>query len=65
MKVGDVVRLKSGGPDMTVSSVEAPSRWGYSVPMVWCCYFDGKWKERETHFPEPLLQIVDATRGER
>ncbi len=35
---GDVVVLKSGGPDMTVTGVGD----NYGVLTAWCIWFDGK-----------------------
>lgn len=35
---GDVVVLKSGGPNMTVTTVADL----YGVPTAWCSWFDGK-----------------------
>lgn len=59
LKIGDDVRLKSGGPQMTVvghtKSGEAE-----------CCWFDDDRKERRTHFPEsallvtPMAELSDA-----
>jgi len=36
-KVGDVVRLKSGGPPMTVTEVGKASE----EPTIWCQWFEG------------------------
>lgn len=52
--VGDIVKLKSGGPDMTVNSVpEAGSKY-YS-----CQWFAGK-KLESGRFPEDSLEKVKA-----
>lgn len=39
IKIGDVIRLKSGGPRMTVSEVDEDSGGTMSV---WCEWFDEK-----------------------
>jgi len=36
-KVGDTVKLKSGGPDMTVTRIGTAG----DEPMVWCAWFEG------------------------
>lgn len=49
-KQGDVVELKSGGPDMTVSSTAGNER-------VECIWFSGN--EPKVHtFAEPVLKLV-------
>ena len=49
LKVGDVVKLKSGGPEMTVYSVSE------SKPEVWCVWFpSGDYKEK------PLQDVFQA-----
>ena len=37
LKKGDVVKLKSGGPEMTVTDVANDD---FGVMTVWCCWFD-------------------------
>ena len=49
--VGDIVRLKSGGPAMTVDD---EMRWNGTIPVVW---FNGDILERNDFWP-------DALRGE-
>jgi uncharacterized protein YodC (DUF2158 family) len=39
-KAGDVVKVKSGGPDMTVT--QAGERAMTGEPTVWCVWFDGR-----------------------
>ena len=48
-KVGDVVRLKSGSPAMTVTSVGQTAMTG--VLSVWCVWFDQKMVQQEGTFP--------------
>ena len=47
-KIGDDVRLKSGGPQMTVVSYTKKGQ-------TECCWFDSGNKERRTQFPEAAL----------
>jgi uncharacterized protein YodC (DUF2158 family) len=49
-KVGDIVRLKSGGPDMSISSVTA----GMTQNMVHCVWFAGKKNEGAIFHPDVL-----------
>lgn len=44
LKTGDVVRLKSGGPHMTVSNIGD----NYGTPTVWCCWFERTTKVEDT-----------------
>lgn len=57
-KVGDQVKLKSGGPKMTVTQVGEAQFGG---PTVWCVWFDGSKKFEDT-FPArsagPLLRMI-------
>lgn len=57
-QVGDVVMLKSGGPDMTVSYDE-PVRFpsGTRTDLVTCTWFDGK-KLVSDSFADKLLKRV-------
>lgn len=59
-KVGDLVRLKSGGPKMTVNSINS----------VWidCAWFTGSKANRENFKPEALERYKEeeekvATKG--
>lgn len=71
-KLGDVVRLKSGGPEMTVtlvcskesqSPVEAyayqayQKKFGLSDAYYGTCWFEGT-KKSEDAFPEETLELV-------
>lgn len=50
--VGDIVKLKSGGPEMTVRTLPDPPRKYYD-----CQWFAGKKLESGT-FPEDSLEAV-------
>lgn len=56
-KLGDIVRLKIGGPKMTV---EGQSDNGYDVDCVWFVQVDGGWEGpiRDTFH---RMVLVDAT----
>jgi uncharacterized protein YodC (DUF2158 family) len=55
IKPGDVVQLKSGGPLMTVNSVEA--EYGGTTVKAWCTWFDGK---KECNGAYPLHSLNKA-----
>jgi uncharacterized protein YodC (DUF2158 family) len=59
-KPGDVVQLKSGGPTMTVETVGNHGMTG--VPLVWCSWFEGKKRMKDTFAPE-ALDPVGASSG--
>ncbi|WP_417515814.1 YodC family protein [Minwuia sp.] len=44
IKPGDVVRLKSGGPDMTVTLIDKANDWD-KHQSAWCEWFDEKDKK--------------------
>lgn len=50
-KAGDTVRLKSGGPDMTVETVEGA--------YVFCAWFDKAHKPHARKFPMSALEGED------
>jgi uncharacterized protein YodC (DUF2158 family) len=52
---GDLVRLRSGGPSMTIESVGISSFT--EEPTVFCVWFDGKMKQRDNFAAE----AVEAT----
>jgi uncharacterized protein YodC (DUF2158 family) len=54
-KAGDVVRLKSGGPKMTVDQVA--ERAMTLEPTVWCSWFDGAKKISDTFAPDALEAV--------
>jgi uncharacterized protein YodC (DUF2158 family) len=53
IKAGDVVQLKSGGPKMTVSSVDLHRQ----PPLAYCDWFDGTTKLHGA-FPPHSLKLV-------
>ncbi|MBB4515850.1 YodC family protein [Paraburkholderia fungorum] len=55
-KVGDIVQLKSGGPEMTVNSVPTGGGTYYQ-----CQWFAGK-KLESGHFPSDSLKTVADTK---
>lgn len=56
-KAGDVVRVKSGGPRMTVTQTGAAAMT--DEPTVWCVWFDGPKKMNDIFAPE-ALELVPA-----
>jgi uncharacterized protein YodC (DUF2158 family) len=57
MKIGDVVQLKSGGPEMTVVDKGASSPSDVRPPYFKCVWFDGA--NVVTHsFPEEALDTI-------
>jgi uncharacterized protein YodC (DUF2158 family) len=52
VSVGDVVRLKSGGPAMTVDQLQNSS---LGIPTAWCSWFDGM-KKVTGDFPVSSLK---------
>lgn len=54
-KKGDTVRLKSGGPKMTVTNVGESIMSGGIV--VFCVWFDGSKKFDDTFPPETLEKV--------
>jgi uncharacterized protein YodC (DUF2158 family) len=52
LKVGDLVKLKSGGPVMTVSAVSTVD----SQTTVECIWFDDDGDNREADFPAEALK---------
>ena len=53
-RIGDIVQLRSGGPDMTVSHI-LPSGNAF------CVWFDGL-ERREDTFPPDVLQLAERER---
>jgi uncharacterized protein YodC (DUF2158 family) len=60
-KAGDVVRLKSGGPKMTVTQTGKTAMLGEDA--VWCVWFDGQKKFSDTFAPEALEPASHEPRG--
>ena len=57
-KVGDAVRLKAGGAQMTVSKLfESPEE----REMVQCTWFDKKPREHQAAFVADSLEVAKAT----
>jgi uncharacterized protein YodC (DUF2158 family) len=52
-KVGDTVRLKSGGPLMTVTGLGTDPQKGQ---MVWTSWFDASGKENHGHWPAAAVE---------
>jgi uncharacterized protein YodC (DUF2158 family) len=50
IKIGDVVKLKSGGPDMTVNEIGKSGMTGEGPLAAWCSWFD-KGEEKKGTFP--------------
>jgi uncharacterized protein YodC (DUF2158 family) len=59
-KVGDLVRLKSGGPPMTVSDVLIPAERGYS-----CTWFVGRHLKSSNFKEQELIRAVKETSPEK
>ena len=60
---GDRVRLKSGGPEMSITALRAYSGWTmWCADAVACRWFEGA-KQQETVFDVALLEKV-SSRGE-
>lgn len=55
-KAGDVVTLKSGGPDMTVSHINDTGFW----TVTW---FDNKNKPRQMSYHPEVLKLNDPEAG--
>ena len=53
-EVGGVVRLKSGGPSMTVTQVGERAMTGQMT--VWCVWFDSKGNQQDGTFPPGALE---------
>ena len=54
--IGDIVKLKSGGPEMTVKSLPDPIDWPQNYYR--CQWFAGKKLESGT-FPPDSLELVN------
>lgn len=62
MKIGDIVKLKSGGPRMTVVFVhthtDLQERPFFGSPHVLCGWFDSEHAYQERRFPVNILDSV-------
>ena len=58
IKAGDTVRVKSGGPIMTVSSVQ--DKWGTLT--AYCNWFDGG-RSEQGDFPVTVLIHAEPTKS--
>jgi uncharacterized protein YodC (DUF2158 family) len=64
LSVGDVVKLKSGGPEMTVTSIgTAGSMIGLGT--IECTWFEDGSKKKHGTFRIEMLQIVTQDKGNR
>jgi uncharacterized protein YodC (DUF2158 family) len=60
--VGDVVKLRSGGPDMTVENAGADEM---NRPTVWCAWFDNTGNYRHEAFAlQAVILSADRPRAE-
>lgn len=57
LKSGDVVKLKSGGPKMTVTDVGHDEIAGQTL--VWCVWFDDKQIEKRGAFPLQSVELAN------
>lgn len=55
--VGDRVKLKSGGPDMTVVSTE-----GFGETRIYTMWFDSSGKKHDADFPPDALERAPTGR---
>ena len=49
-QIGDVVKLKSGGPNMTVSTIKQEE--------IWCAWFDNNQEPKKAFFKPNMLEKV-------
>jgi len=56
IKPGDIVRLRSGGPDMTVASCDMNN---LSIAWCWCDWFEGNVFKHERFPVTCLVPVVD------
>jgi uncharacterized protein YodC (DUF2158 family) len=57
LKTGDVVRLKSGGPKMTIDSIDDYGSGNSSNIRAMCIWFDGG-ERKEGNFPPEALETA-------
>ena len=58
-KIGDTVKLKSGGPTMTIDS---NTQAFAGVDKVYCTWFDASKKHNKQSFSVAALEAVDVNR---
>ena len=57
VKAMDVVKLRSGGPSMTVSNVAEDT---FGTMTAWCNWFDAKGTAQNGAFPVNVLEVVQS-----
>lgn len=57
-KIGDVVRLKSGGPTMTVNKI-----WEDSEYRIGCVWFDDSNKQSVASFHPETLKLASTSKN--
>lgn len=58
LKVGDIVRLNSGGPVMTITHIGPASEYDPQV-YAWCTWFKSDNETVERHFPVETVSLVE------
>jgi uncharacterized protein YodC (DUF2158 family) len=60
-KIGDVVKLKSGGPDMTIENIGKYGKYGMTATedSAKCVWFE-KTNRKESVFALPLLERAES-----
>ena len=59
IKVGDIVKLKSGGPDMFVKTEGHPTDKKGKSPTISCIWFGTGNKQRKGSFPAHALELAE------
>jgi uncharacterized protein YodC (DUF2158 family) len=62
-KVGDIVQLKSGGPDMTVGELD--TAMGTQREIVRCKWFGGRKLESGSFAPESLILSSEVEKKDK
>ena len=61
LKIGDVVRLKSGGPVMTIDDIDRLTISEKDAPLyAWVSWFDSKNNPHSGNYPITSLKIYTA-----
>lgn len=60
IEVGDIVELKSGGPDMTVNSIGHTGMSSQGPLSAWCSWFVAKTEEKKGVFPLTSLKKKES-----